>query len=81
MNSTGGQRKLYSEALHNFYTSSNIVRMIKLRRMRIGWAWSMHESDEKCKQNVGPEASREEKSHLENLAIDEMIILEWLLKK
>jgi hypothetical protein len=55
--------------------------MIKLRRMRIGWAWSMHESDEKCKQNVGPEASREEKSHLENLAIDEMIILEWLLKK
>jgi hypothetical protein len=32
----GGWRKLHNEELHNFYCSPNIIRMIKLRRMR--WA-------------------------------------------
>jgi hypothetical protein len=31
---TGGWRKLCNEELHNFYTSPNIIRMIKSRRMR-----------------------------------------------
>jgi hypothetical protein len=29
----GGWRKLHNEELHNLYTSSNIIRMIKSRRM------------------------------------------------
>jgi transcription termination factor 2 len=33
---TGDWRKLYNEELHNLYSSLNIIRMIKSRRMR--WA-------------------------------------------
>jgi hypothetical protein len=31
---TEGWRKLHNEELHNFYSSPNIIRMIKSRRMR-----------------------------------------------
>jgi hypothetical protein len=31
---TGGWRKLHNEKLHNFCSSSGIIRMIKSRRMR-----------------------------------------------
>jgi hypothetical protein len=31
---TGGWRELRNEKLHNLYTSSDIIRMIKLKRMR-----------------------------------------------
>jgi hypothetical protein len=33
---TGGWRKLHTEELHNLYSSSSIIRIIKSRRMR--WA-------------------------------------------
>jgi hypothetical protein len=36
MKVTGGYRKLHNEELHNLYSSSNIIRRIKSRRMR--WA-------------------------------------------
>jgi hypothetical protein len=32
----GGWRKLHNEKLHNLYSSSNIIRVIKSRRVR--WA-------------------------------------------
>jgi hypothetical protein len=31
---TGGRRKLHNEELHNLYSSSNIVRMIRYTRVR-----------------------------------------------
>jgi hypothetical protein len=34
---TGCWRKMHNEELHNSYTSSNIIRMIKPRGMR--WTW------------------------------------------
>jgi hypothetical protein len=35
---TGGWRKLHNEEIHNFYSSLNIIRVIKSRRMR----WARH---------------------------------------
>jgi hypothetical protein len=35
---TGGKRKLHNEELHNLYTSPNIIRLIKSRRIR----WTGH---------------------------------------
>jgi hypothetical protein len=34
---TGDWRKPHNEELHNLYSSPNIIRLIKSRRMR--WAW------------------------------------------
>jgi hypothetical protein len=34
----GGWRRLHNEELHNLYASSNIIRVIKSRRMR----WAEH---------------------------------------
>jgi hypothetical protein len=35
---TGGWRKLHNEELHGLYSSTNIIRVIKARRMR----WAEH---------------------------------------
>jgi len=32
---TEGWRKLYNKKLHNYYSSSNIIRVVK--SMRVGW--------------------------------------------
>jgi hypothetical protein len=37
---TRGWRKLHNEELQNLYSSPNIIRMIKLRRMK----WAGHET-------------------------------------
>jgi hypothetical protein len=45
---TGGGRKLHNEELHNLYTSSSIIRIIKSRRMR----WEGHVARIGEKRNV-----------------------------
>jgi hypothetical protein len=42
---TGGWRKLHNEELHNLYSSPNIIRIIRSRRMR--WAWHVARMEEK----------------------------------
>jgi hypothetical protein len=44
-------RRLHNEELHNFYSSPNIIRMIKSRRMR--WACSTNGEDEECMYYIG----------------------------
>jgi hypothetical protein len=45
---TGGRRKLHNEELHNLYSSSSIIRIIKSRRMR----WAGHVAWMGEKRNV-----------------------------
>jgi hypothetical protein len=45
---TGGWRKLHNEELHNLYSSPNIIRIIKWRRMR----WAGHVARMGEKRNV-----------------------------
>jgi hypothetical protein len=50
-------RKLHNDELHNLYSSPNIVRVIKSRRMR----WAGHVArmgEERCLQGFGWEAQR-----------------------
>jgi hypothetical protein len=56
----GGWRKLRNEDLHNLYYSSNIIRIIKLRRMRwVGLVAGMREKRNVCRLLVGkPEGKR-----------------------
>jgi hypothetical protein len=57
---TGGWRKLHNEELHNWYSSSSIIRIIKSRRMR--WAGHVARMGEKrnmCRLLVGkPEGKK-----------------------
>jgi hypothetical protein len=45
---TGDWRKLHNEELHNLYSSPNIIRMIKARRMR----WARHVARMGAKRNA-----------------------------
>jgi hypothetical protein len=45
---TGDWRKLHSQELHKFYSSPNILKMIKSRRMR----WARHVARMGAKKNA-----------------------------
>jgi hypothetical protein len=56
----GSWRKLHSDELHSLYSSPNIVRVIKSRRMMwVGGMWHAW-GGERCFQGFGWEARREE---------------------
>jgi hypothetical protein len=51
---TGDWRKLHNEDLHNLYSSPNIIRMFKSRRIRwVGHVERMGETRNACRILVG----------------------------
>jgi len=76
---TGEWRKSYNEELKNLYSSLNIVRMIKSRRMR----WAGHVA----RMGVGRGVYRvlvgkpEGRSHWGDPGIDRRVILGWIFGK
>jgi hypothetical protein len=52
----GTLRKLHNDDLHNLYSSPNIVRVIKSRRMR--WTGHVARGGKRCLQGFGWEARR-----------------------
>jgi hypothetical protein len=58
---TGDWRKLLNEELHNLYSSPNIIRMIKPRRMR--WAVHVEGKGRREKPIVYWWESRKERDH------------------
>jgi hypothetical protein len=78
----GGWRRLHNEELHNLYASPNVIRVIKLRRMR----WM----EQITRMGGGGGDDRPAKvwlenlngrDHSEDLDIDERVILQWVLRK
>jgi hypothetical protein len=57
---TGGWRKLHNEELHNVYSSPNIIKRTKSRRMRwVGYVARMRAKLNACRLLVGkPEGKR-----------------------
>jgi hypothetical protein len=75
---TGHSRKLHSGELHNLYSSSDIIRQVKSRRMR----WAGHVArmggGEKLLQSFGGKASKE-KNQLKDQGVDGRMGSKWTL--
>jgi hypothetical protein len=56
----GSWRKLHNNELHSLYSTLNIVRVIKSRRMRWGGTCGTHGEGKRCLQGFGWEARRQE---------------------
>jgi hypothetical protein len=70
-------RKLHNDELHSLYSSPNIVKVIKSRRMR--WAgYVTRGGRERCLQSFGWEVRRE-RDHWEDLGVGGRIILSLTL--
>jgi hypothetical protein len=74
----GGWRRLHNEGLDTLYASPNTVREIKSKRLR----WVEHvEKMEKCEIRNILVGKVKRRGHSEDLGVDRMIILEWILGK
>jgi hypothetical protein len=76
---TGEWRRIYDEEFNDRYSSANIIRLIKSRRMR--WVgYLAHIKDKRCAYRllVGKPGERD---HFEDPGVDGRIILKWIFKK
>jgi hypothetical protein len=69
---TGEWRKLHNEELNNLHSSSNIIRVIKSRRIR--WAENVARMGRKEVATGFWLGNRRERDHLEDPGLDERII-------
>jgi len=67
---------LHNEELNDLYSSPNIVRVIKSRRMR--WAGHVERMGEERESWRG---NRRERDHWGDLGVDGWIILGWISRK
>jgi hypothetical protein len=76
---TGEWRKLHNEELTNLYSSPNIIRVIKSRRMRwVGHVALMGRVEVHTGFWWG---NLRERGHLQDLLVDYKIILRWISRK
>ena len=76
---TGEWRKLHNEEPNDLYSSPNIVRVIKSRRMR--WAEHVALIGGSTDAYRVLEGNLKERDHLEDPGVDGRIILRWIFRK
>ena len=75
---TGGWTREHNEELNDLYSSPNIIRVIKSRRMRwVGREARMAERSGTYRVWCGNLRKRD---HLEEIGVDGRIILKWIFK-
>jgi hypothetical protein len=76
---TGEWRKLHSGELHNLYSSPDIIRQIKSRRMR--WAGHVARMGERRNVYRVLVGKPEGKDHLEDQGVDGRMGSKWILRR